>query len=175
MLTRLKLVMVLGASCVFALQAQVNEYQVKALFLYNFARYVEWPVQSFKTTNDPIVICVVGQNLFGSALEQAVAGKVVGGRPFVIRQILDIQPGDSCHIVFVSSSERKRFRSIAKWLKGAGVLTVGETQGLTSGGGMINFKLEDGKVHFEIDVNAAAREHLRIGSKLLSLAQLVKD
>ena len=157
-----------------AYQAQVGEYQVKAFFLYNFARYVEWPPQSFKASNDPIVICILGQNPFGSALDQAIAGKLVEGRPFVVRQISDFPQSGTCHILFVNSSERKRFRIVAGKLKGSGVLTVGETHGFTADGGVINFKLEDGKVRFEIDVDAAVREHLRISSKLLSLAQIAK-
>jgi hypothetical protein len=174
MLARLKFAIVLGATCILGLRGQINEYQVKAFFLYNFARYVEWPPESFKAANDPIAICIFGQNPFGGALDQAIAGKVVEGRPFVVRQISDILPAGNCHILFVNSSERQRFRSLAGRLKGAGVLTVGETQGFTADGGVINFKLEDGKVRFEIDVDAAGRERLHISSKLLSLAQIAK-
>jgi hypothetical protein len=174
-LTHLKLAIVLGAACAPGLQGQVNEYQVKAVFLYNFARYVEWPSQSFKAANASVTICILGQNPFGNALEQAVAGKDVEGRSLVVRQISDFQTGGNCQILFVGSSERKRFRSMAVRLKGSGVLTVGETQGFTADGGVMNFKLEDGKVRFEIDLDAAAREHLRISSKLLSLAQIVKN
>ena len=174
MLTRLKFAIALAATCILGLRGQINEYQVKAFFLYNFARYVEWPAESFKAANDPIVICILGQNPFGSALDQAVAGKVVEGRPFVIRRISDIPPGSNCHILFVNSSERKRFRSMAGSLKGSGVLTVGETPGFTADGGVIDFRLEDGKVRFDIDVDAAGRENLHISSKLLSLAQIAK-
>jgi hypothetical protein len=174
MLTRLKFAIALGAASILGLRGQVNEYQVKAFFLYNFARYVEWPPESFKAANDPIVICILGQNPFGGALHQAIAGKVLDGRPFVVRQVLEIPPGGNCHILFVTSLERNRFRSMAGRLKGAGILSVGETQGFTADGGVIDFKLEDGKVRFEIDVDAAGREGLRISSKLLSLAQIAK-
>jgi hypothetical protein len=174
MLTRLKFAIVLGATCILGLPGQVNEYQVKAFFLYNFARYVEWPSEAFKAANAPIVICILGENPFGGALEQAVAGKVLGARPFVVRQISDIPSASSCHILFVNSSERRRFRSMSGRLKGSAVLSVGETPGFTADGGVINFKLEDGKVRFEIDVEAAGRERLRISSKLLSLAQIAK-
>jgi hypothetical protein len=174
MLTRLKFAVVLGVTFILALPGQIDEYQVKAFFLYNFARYVEWPTETFKTANDPIVICILGQNPFGGSLEQAVAGKVLGARPFVVRQISEIPPGSSCHILFVNSSERRRFRSMAGRLKGSAVLSVGETPGFTADGGVVNFKLENGKVRFEIDVEAAGREHLRISSKLLSLAQIAK-
>ena len=173
MLTRLKFAILLGAVFILGLPGQIDEYQVKAFFLYNFARYVEWPTETFKAANDPIVICILGQNPFGGALEQAVAGKLLGARPFVVRQISETPPG-CCHILFVNSSERRRFRSMAGRLRGSAVLSVGETPGFTADGGIINFKLENGKVRFEIDIEAAGREHLRISSKLLSLAQIAK-
>jgi hypothetical protein len=175
MLTRLKFAIVLGAMCLPGLRGQVNEYQVKAFFLYNFARYVEWPTQSFKAANDPIVICILGQNPFGSALEQATAGNAIAGRPLVVREVSNIQQPVNCHILFVNSSERKLFRGMAASLKGSGVLTVGETPGFTADGGVVNFKLLDGKVRFEINVEAAGQERLHISSKLLGLAQIVKN
>jgi hypothetical protein len=174
MLTRFKFAILLGATCLPGLWGQINEYEVKAFFLYNFARYVEWPSGSFKAAGDPIAICILGQNPFGGALDQAVAGKSVEGRPFVVRQISDLSPGGTCHILFVHSSERKRFRSMAGRLKGSGVLSVGETAGFIADGGVIDFLLEGGKVRFEIDVEAAGRERLRISSKLLSLAQIAR-
>lgn len=174
MLARLKLAIVLGATFIVLLRGEIDEYKVKAFFIYNFARYVEWPSQSFKTAKDPVVICILGQNPFGSVLDQAIAGKVADGRPFLIRQISDVPPAGACHILFVNSSERKRFRSMAGSLKGCGVLTVGETQSFTDDGGVITFKLEDGGVRFDINVDAAAQEHLRISSKLLSLARVIR-
>ena len=171
MLTRLAFAVALGVTCVASLRGQVDEYRVKAFFLYNFARYVEWPAQRFKAAGDPIVICILGNNPFSSSLDEAIAGKLVDGRPFVVHQIPGIQPAGNCHILFVTSSERKQFRSMAESLKGAGVLTVGETQGFTADGGVINFKLENSKVRFEINVDAAERQHLHVSSKLLSLAQ----
>jgi hypothetical protein len=165
---------VLGATCILGLRGQINEYQVKALFLYNFARYVEWPSQSFKSANDPIVICILGQNPFGSALDEAVAGKVVEGRLFVVRQTSEVEQSGRCQMLFVNSSEQKRFRSMASKLKGSGVLMVGETPGFLADGGVINFRVEGGKVRFEIDADTARQERLQISSKLLSLAQTVR-
>ena len=174
MLTPLKFAIALGLAFTLGLPGQIDEYQVKALFLYNFARYVEWPPETFRAANDPIVICVLGQNPFGGALDRAVVGKVLGARPFAVRQISDLSPGSGCHILFINSSQSRRFRSMAGRLKGSAVLSVGETPGFTADGGVINFKLENGKVRFEIDLDAAGREHLRISSKLLSLAQIAK-
>jgi hypothetical protein len=165
---------VLGLVVTSVLWGQVNEYQVKAFFLSNFTRYVDWPSQKFTSPTDPIVICILGQNPFGSALEQAVHGKAVEGRAVVVHKISEIQPQSSCHILFVSASERKRFRSSSGALRSSGVLTVGESEGFANDGGVINFTLEDDKVRFEINVEAAAREQLRISSKLLSLARMQK-
>jgi len=172
--SRLKFVVFVGGVCALALRGQINEYQVKAMFLYNFARYVEWPPQSFRAPGDPIVICILGQSPFGNSLDQAIAGKAIDWRTFVAREIADVQPG-GCQILFVTAAEKKRFRAAALRIRGSGILTVGETQGFTGDGGVLNFKLDDGKLHFEIDLNAAAREHLHISSKLLSLAQIVKN
>lgn len=160
-------------SCRGACAQSVDEYQVKAAFLYNFAKFVEWPPQAFKTPADPISICILGANPFGNALEQAVKGKAVEGRSFTVRQISDLNPCH-CHILFVTASERKHFRSKLGSLKASGVLTVGDSQGFAADGGIINLKLEDAKVRFEINVDAAVEEQLRISSKLLGLAQIVR-
>ncbi len=168
------LAVVLGLAVTAVLWGQVDEYQVKAFFLYNFTRYVEWPAQRFNSPSDPIVICILGQNPFGSALELAVHGKVVAGRTVVVRRIAEINTQCNCHILFVGASEQRQFRSSAGVLRGSGVLTVGESKAFASDGGVINFKLENGKVRFEINVQAAGQEQLRISSKLLSLAEIVK-
>lgn len=150
-----------------------NEYQVKAAFLYNFAKFVEWPAQSFKGSDDPIAICTLGQNPFGSMLEDAVKGKTLEGRAFVVRTIPDVRQASGCRILFISSSEQKHLQLILESVKAPGILTVGETEGFAKNGGIINFKLEGGMVRFEINVGAAAKEGLQIRSNLLSLAEIV--
>jgi len=156
-------------------QAQVAEYQVKAAFLYDFAKFVEWPPHAFRSAKDPIAICVLGKNPVENALDEVVAGKAVEGRTFLVRQIAEINPGCNCQILFVSSSERKRFRTMAASIKGLGILTVGEAQDFAAEGGVINFKLEEGRIRLEINLDAAEQSQLRISSKLLSLAQIVKS
>ncbi len=153
----------------------IDEYQVKAAFLYNFAKFVEWPPEAFKTPADPITVCVLGHNPFGNALEEAIHGKSIEGRPFAFRQVSDAETAGTCQILFVGSAESKHFRSLFANRKAQGILTVGEAQGFALDGGVINFKLDDGRVHFEINVEAAEHEHLHISAKLLSLAQIVKS
>jgi hypothetical protein len=173
----LRLVSLISLATLLAVCAggqEIEEYQVKAAFLYNFAKFVEWPAQAFKTSQDPIVVCVLGQNPFGNALEEVIRGKSIEGRAFALRQVADAEEASVCQILFISSSEGKHFRALYPNLKPAGILTVGETQGFATNGGVINFKLDGGHVHFEINVGAAEHAQLQISSKLLSLAQIVK-
>ena len=161
----------LATSHVFAQSPIPDEYQVKAAFLFNFAKFVEWPAAAFKGPEDPLAICVLGQDPFGSTLEDVVRNKTVANRAFVVRSVLNAQQATTCQIVFVSASERKRFRLLLDELKGRSILTVGEADDFTASGGIINFKLKDARVRIEIDPNAADRAGLHISSKLLSLAE----
>jgi YfiR/HmsC-like len=151
-----------------------NEYRIKAAFLYNFAKFVEWPVQAFKNPSDPIVIGVLGKDPFGDALAEAVAGKTLGGRAFQVREIADAQQAAGCQIVFVSASERKRLGPLFTRIGNAAVLTVGETDNFAAEGGVINFKIDAGSVRLQINIEAARRQQLRISAKLLSLAEIVE-
>ncbi|MGD1092918.1 MAG: YfiR family protein [Bryobacteraceae bacterium] len=155
--------------------AQVaDEYRVKATFLFNLAKFVEWPPQAFKSPSAPIVIGVLGKHPFGGALAHAVAGKTLGGRAFEVREVADAQQAASCQIVFVSSSERKRLRPLFTQIGNSAVLTVGETNNFAVDGGIINFKIDAGSVRLQINVEAARKQQLRISAKLLSLAEIVE-
>jgi hypothetical protein len=151
-----------------------DEYRVKAAFLYNFARFVTWPSQTFKNTTDPMVICVLGKDDFGESLTQAVSGNTVEGRPFGVRRIADSRQAGGCQILFISSSERKHLADIFAALPARAVLTVGETDSFTSEGGIVNLKMEEGRVRIQINLAAAEVGHLSISAKLLSLAQIVR-
>jgi hypothetical protein len=151
-----------------------SEYQVKAAFLYNFAKFVEWPPDLFNNPRGPLVLCVAGKDPFGDFLEGIVQGKTANGHPLTIRRLQREGEARSCQILFISSSERNRVRPVLQSLNGASVLTVGETDGFAQQGGVINFTLEDNHVHFEINVDAAERAGLKISSKLLSLAKIVR-
>jgi hypothetical protein len=152
---------------------QADEYRVKAAFLYNFAKFVEWPPQVFRSPSDPIVIGVLGKNPFGDALSGAVAGKTLGGRAFQIREIADAQQAAGCQIVFVSASERKHLAPLFARIGNSAILTVGETDNFAAEGGIINFKIEAGSVRLQINVEAARKQQLHISVKLLSLAEIV--
>jgi YfiR/HmsC-like len=150
-----------------------GEYQVKAAFLYNFAKFVEWPAPTFKTDTDPLRICILGMDPFGTALGDTVGGKTVSGRPFVVAGISEVNQAGVCQILFISASEKKRYRAIFADLRTSAILTVGETDGFANQGGMVNFKLENGRVRLEVNVEAAGLAKLRISSKVLKLAQIV--
>ena len=174
----------MGFSSIFALRARAqgpNEYQVKAAFLYNFAKFVEWPEEANdplnlpEHANDPIKLCIVGDDPFRSILDEMVKGKTIGGRAMEIKRIKAAEGLRDCKIAFISASERRHARSILESLQGARILTVGESRDFAREGGIINFILEDNKLHFEINVDAAQRAHLKISSKLLSLAKIIKD
>jgi len=152
-----------------------SEYQVKAAFLYNFAKFVEWPPDLFNDPRRPLVLCVAGEDPFGDFLDGIVQGKTANGHPLAIRRLQREGEARSCHILFISSSERNRVRPVLKSLNGASVLTVGETDGFAQQGGMINLTLEDNRVHFEINVDAAEHAGLKISSKLLSLAKIIRE
>jgi hypothetical protein len=149
----------------------VDQYQIKAIFLFNFAKFVEWPPAAFKSNDEPLSICVLGRNPFGSMLEDAVRGKTAGTRTFVVREVSTAQQAGKCHILFVSGLDQKRSLDD---LKGSNTLTVGETDDFLANGGAINFKLKDSRVRIEIDPSGAERAGLRISSKLLSLAEISK-
>jgi len=150
-----------------------SEYEVKAAFLYNFAKFVEWPAEAFLDGNEPILVCIVGRDPFGDILNQTLLGKTVNGKPVIIQRGGITQDMRFCHIVFISSSERKRLAQIMQRLNGASVLTVSEIEGFAELGGIINFTLEGNKVRFEINVTSAERARLRISSKLLALAKAI--
>lgn len=153
------------------LMAQPSEYEVKTAFLYNFAKFVEWPPASVRT--DAFTLCVLGSDPSASVLETVARGKTVQGMPFVARRIGSGKETAGCHILFISSSEQKRIRQLLNETSSSDVLTVSETPGFAARGGMVNFFLEDDKVRFEINPGCAARAGFQISAQLLKLARLV--
>jgi YfiR/HmsC-like len=154
-------------------QEAPTEYQVKAAYLFNFLKFVEWPGDPIANTNGHWVIGIVGDNPFGDDLTQIISGKTVQGHELLVRRF---QPGEdlhACHVLFISASEKKRLPSLLAALSGSSVLTVGDTDHFIESGGMIQFVMEEKRVRFGIDVRAAGRARLKVSSKLLSLARTV--
>jgi len=156
-----------------AADVSMSESQVKALFLYNFAKYVDWPATAFKTPDSPIVIGLYGDAALQSDLEAIVAGKTVDGHPIVIERIKHAADPGPCHILFIKTSAALTPEVLQK-LKTLPVLTVGESEDFIANGGMINFVKKENKMRLVINLAAAQACNLRISSKLLGVADVVK-
>ena len=150
-------------------------YEVKSAFLFNFAKYIDWPTTSFANPQSPFSICVLGRDPFGNILDETLLGKVVDGRPLLIQRLKDKTGARSCQLVFVSSSESAHLPEIFASVQGANVLLIGETAGFAVLGGTIEFTLNDDHVGFAINTDAVNRSGLKFSSKLLALAKIVHD
>lgn len=154
-----------------------GESKVEAVLLYNLARFVDWPTGAFAQTNSPIVIGILGHDPFGLELEQAVAGETVNGRPIRVEHCSSVEEAARCHIVFVSSSERRHARQIVAQLKGHPVLTVSDLSDFARrAGGMVAFYINDqNKIRLRLNLEAAKSAHLSVSSKLIQVAELQKS
>ena len=173
-IVRTRLALVVLAVALFqasAAEPPAEEYRVKGAYLLNFTKFVEWPDKAFKAPGDAIAICVLGATPFASDLEVAARQIVAGTRSVTVRQIPDVQQAGQCQIVFVSMAERKRVHAVLDAVKGDSVLTVGESEGFAASGGVIEFRVDEGRVRMDINSEAAKRAGLHISAKLLSLAQ----
>jgi hypothetical protein len=157
-----------------AQNSQPGKYQVEAAFIYNFARFVDWPTQAFNDASSPMIIGVFGKNVFGNDLEQTISGKVIRGHSLQFTECASLAEATHCQVLFISASEKSHLSKIISGLGGASILTVSETDNFIAAGGMINLRIIDQKVRFEINNSAAKTAGLTISSKLLSLATTVK-
>ena len=164
------MVLLLPVVSVHTQESQPTEYQLKAAFLFNFAKYVEWPAAAFPDKTSPLIIGVLGKSPFDGDLEQTIGNKTINDRSLQIKEFHSVAEATNCHILFICTSEKKRLPEIFGGLRNAHVLTVGETDRFTQTGGMINFVPEGNKIRFEINDYAAKKAGLKISSKLLNLA-----
>lgn len=155
------------------LRAQASEYQVKAVFLFNFAQFVDWPSGAFPDSIAPFVIGVLGDDPFGPMLDDAVRGETVRGHPLEVRRFRKIEDVKTCHILFISSSEERHLDAIVASLRNRSILTVSDAQVFPRHGGMVVFVSEKNHVRLRINPAAAAAADLTISSKLLQAADLV--
>jgi len=157
-------------------QAQVGttaEYKFKAIFLYNFLQFVDWPQSSFREQSSPIVVNVLGNDMLGNLLEETVKNDTVKGHPVVVQQLATIEDSAACHVLFISRSEEKNLKTILRKIKGKSILAVSETDGFAQMGGTINFYFEGNKLRFEINLESARDADLVVSSKLIRLAKIV--
>jgi hypothetical protein len=153
--------------------AAPTEYQVKAVFLFNFSQFVDWPAAAFAEDRSPLVIGVLGSDPFGTTLDEIVRGETVNGRPLAVRRYESVEQIDACHILFIGRSHDKQLDSVLAALKERNVLTVGDFEGFARRGGMIRFVTVGNKIRLRVNLAAAQDEKLTISSKLLRPAQIV--
>jgi hypothetical protein len=154
-------------------QSQVDEYRLKAAFLFHFAQFVEWPTEALGNADAPFVICIAGEDPFRGGLEETVQGKLIASRPVQIRHIKQVQEGQECRVLFIGKSEREGVSPLTATLRNMPVLTVGESDDFLQKAGIIRFCVEDRKIRFEVNQEAAETANLKISSRLLLLAKTV--
>lgn len=147
------------------------EAKVKAGFLLNFARYVEWPAGAFASTNSPVIIGVLGLDNLGRNLDVTVEGKTVEAHPVQVKRARRLSDLGECHVLFICASERDRLPRIVSGLEGKPMLTVSDMEDFTNEGGMVLLKRKSGTMRFDINREVAEKAGLKISSKLLKLAE----
>ncbi len=152
----------------------LSETQVKALFLFNFTKYVEWPESAFASPTAPLTIGLVGDTELAEPLRALVAGKTVNGHPIVIEDKISADRATNCHILFLSAAEQKQLPALLPALRGQPVLVVGEHEKFTRLGGIVNFGWRNEKVRLEINQNMAGEARLKLSAKLLGVADVVQ-
>jgi hypothetical protein len=164
-----------GATVLRAQAIPSLEYQLKAAFLLNFAKFVEWPPETFASDTTPILICVFKYDPFGAALDEILRGKNINNRDLVARHVKELSELRSCQLLFVSEKEDKSLPEILRSLRGTSVLVVGESEDFAQRGGGIQFLLETNKLRFAVNVDAVQRARLSVSAKLLAMAKIVHD
>jgi len=160
-------------STAFGQSKDNSEYRVKLAFLYNFAQFVQWPVDAFPQPAAPLTICVVGENPFDGEIEQSLRGRTIGGHPLKLIRLSPEMNPRSCQMIFVRAGEMKSAARFFALSRGSNTLTVGEATDFAKRGGIINLVKDENRLRFEINIEAAGQTRLKISSKLLSLARIV--
>lgn len=152
----------------------VAEYKVKAVYLYNFFNFVEWHGEVQDASTEEFRLCILGENPFGDELD-SLNGKMIKDKKLSIKKIKNISQASKCHMLYVSDSEEDKLDEIISLTRKNGILTVSDLKNFAENGGVINFVMENQTVKLKINVTEAERSKLKISSKLLSLAKIVKS
>jgi hypothetical protein len=156
-------------------QTAMSESEVKAMFVYNFLKFVEWPVDASAGAKGPFVVLIIGEGATADATERFLESKTIGERPLVVRRIEWDESLTGARAAFVVERDAKRLRRILSAAATAGVLTIGEGESFATRGGVIGLLVEDRKVRFDVDTTAAQNARLRVSSKLLALTRNVRS
>lgn len=165
-------IMICTTFSVFAQTKVSKEYQVKAAFLLNFIRFVDWPSTAFTSEQAPIIIGILGANPFGTYLNEIITDEKIGGRSLLVQQYQHINDIKSCHILFVNKAETEYLPQVPEILKGKDILTISDAPDFLKQGGMILFFNRSNKIQFQINLDAVKKTKLDISSKLLRLAEI---
>lgn len=152
----------------------VREYQVKAIFLFNFSKFTEWPSAVFPTPTSPISICVLGEDPFLGRLDIILKGNTSQGRSASIRYLQSVETAKDCHVLFVGNSEQGNLTTILSFIRAHPVLTVSEIRDFVRSGGMIEFYNRDSKIRFFVDPRTVKEAGLQMSSRLLQVADIIK-
>jgi hypothetical protein len=166
------LLLVAGSPTLSAQPTASAEYQIKAVFLFNFARFVDWPTKAFPDANSPFVIGVLGDDPFGSYLDETVRGEKVNEHPLTVQRYRRVSEIKACQVLFISRSEADHVDQILASLKGRSILTVSDTDDFVAHGGMIRLAIEKNKPRMHIKLDAVKAANLAISSKLLRVAEV---
>lgn len=150
-----------------------NEYAVKAAFLFHFGQFVEWPEGAFQNANSPVVYCTIGEDPFQGALDDTLKGKTIEARALLVRHLKDGSEAQGCHVAFIGKTGKRRVTDELAILKSSPVLTIGESEQFVKDNGIIAFCVEENKIRFNINLEAAEKANLKISSRLLTLAKTV--
>jgi YfiR/HmsC-like len=153
----------------------IPEYRVKATFLFQFTQFVDWPRDAFSNPQTPLVIGILGEDPFGSFLDETVRDERANGHPLAVERYRKLDDLKNCHVLFVSRSEATRITDVVAALKGRSTLIVGDLNGFADRGGMIQFVTEESKIHLRINLAAAKAANLTISSKLLRPATIINS
>jgi hypothetical protein len=164
-----------GATAAVAPSSASPEYMIKAAYLLNFARLIEWPRDAFDSANSPMTIGVIGADPFGQALELTVEGKKVNNRGVAVKRLQWGQDFRHCQILFISSTDSHRIGEVTSRVGSLPILIVGEADDLARRGATISFKIDDQRVRFDVNVEAAKRARLTISSQVLRVARIVRE
>lgn len=173
---RCKIVLLLSAMLITNAGAQqpvAREFQIKAVFLFNFAQFVQWPAQAFEQPDSPLVIGVVGNDPFGSYLDETVRGEKLEDHPLVVERYPAVSEIGNCHILFVAATDKQEMRRALEAVSPGSVLTVSDIDNFARSGGMVQLYNDAGRIRLRINVEPAEEAGLTISSKLLRLADIV--
>ena len=159
--------------CLTAQRLTSRENQVKAVFLFNFTQFVEWPARSFSSPDSPFIIGVIGNDPFGSYLDETVAGEKVMNHPLVIQRYKDLNELQNCHLLFIGQDDPQKIKAILDVVNRRHTLTVSDYKNFAYSGGMIRFFTQDNKTRLQINLSIAKAAELNISSKLLRVAEII--